>query len=275
MPCRLLDHKAQELYYNKIVERYMQFCAAAGRDDDTLDRAFASLSLGADPTKVSSDFHPSTSSMDVSEQGLNTLKSATTTRELATLLLSMRKLREGLLASSRTDTFAQRVYIFTIRSALLSSSYEAYSPALSHLLHRIHPLTPLPSPELHEFVGYYILDLACRLGDFGTAYQVRRSYRYRDEQVEGVVKALVHDDWVSYWRLRGKVDGYQRKLMEWAEDGMRMHALKCIGRSYLMVERGYVERCAGRGWGMLKEKNKVGWELDGGDKVIVRRVKVR
>ncbi|KAL9102301.1 MAG: hypothetical protein Q9187_009141, partial [Circinaria calcarea] len=138
----------------------------------------------------------------------------------------MRKLREGLLASSRTDTFAQRAYVFTIRSALLCSSYESYSPALSHLLHRIHPLTPLPAPELHEFVGYCILDLACRLGDFGTAYQVRRGYRYRDEQVESVLKALVHDDWVAYWRLRGNVDGYQRRLMEWAEDGMRKHALK-------------------------------------------------
>lgn len=253
----------------------MQFCAAAGRDDDTLDRAFASLSLGADQTKAPSKPRPSTSLENNTDQRSSTSKTATTTRELATLLLSMRKLREGLLASSRTDTFAQRAYIFTIRSALLCSSYESYSPALSHLLHRIHPLTSLPAPELHEFVGYYILDLACRLGDFGAAYQVRRSYRYRDEQVEGVLKALVHDDWVIYWQLRGKVDGYQRKLMEWAEDGMRMHALKCIGRSYLTVERGYVERCAGRGWGILKEKDRVGWELEGGDKVIVRRVKVK
>ena len=204
----------------------------------------------------------------------SSLQDGTPTRELSTLLLSMRKLREAILASSRIDTFSQRAYIFTIRSAILCSSYESYAAALQHLLLRIHPLVALPPRELHEFIGYYILDQACRLKDFGRAYKVRKVYGYRDELIEGVLKALVHDDWVTFWKLRGCVDGYQRRLMEWAEEWMRKHALNCLGKSYLTVDRGYVEKSAGRSWELLKEKDEVNWELEeGGDKVIVRRVR--
>ena len=254
----------------------MQFCTRQGRDGE-LDRAFASLSPFEEKDGQSRPTDP-TQRLETDDSTIddNTSQDTATTRELSTILFSMRKLREALLASSRTDTFAQRAYVFITRSALLCSSYESYAPALLHLLNRIHPLNPLPSPELHEFVGYYILDLACRLGEFGKAYQMRSQCRYRDEKVEGIVKALVHDDWVAFWRLRGLVDGYQRGVIRWAEDEMRRHALKCIGRSYLSVNKGYVERCAARGWGLLKEKNGVGWELEeGGERVVVRKVKGR
>ena len=247
----------------------MQFCAAAGREDDALDKAFASLSLERPGFES-----PSESSLSVSITVSEKTNDATSPKELSTLLFSMRKLREALVASSRTDTFSQRAYVFIIRAAILTLSYESYQPALLHLLYKIHPLTPLPTPELHEFVGYHILDLACRLGDFGEAFSVRKRWKYRDVRVEGVLKALVHDDWSNFWRLRSAVDGYQRKLFGWVEDATRKHALKCIGQSYFTVDRKYVEQCAGRAWDELKEKDGVGWELDGST-VTVRRIKAR
>ncbi|KAI9840592.1 MAG: hypothetical protein M1830_007929, partial [Pleopsidium flavum] len=97
-------------------------------------------------------------------------------------------------------------------------------------------------------------------------------YEYRDRRVEMVLGALVHDNWCVFWRMRRAVDGYKKRLMEWAEDGLRVHALKCLGRSYLTVEKGYVERVAERAWEELREENGVGWELDG-EKVVVRRAK--
>ncbi|MCJ1396878.1 hypothetical protein MMC11_000068 [Xylographa trunciseda] len=265
----LLDFKIQETYYNKIVERYMQFCAAAGRHDDALDKAFASLSLDTVDRKIvpGGALPPggAISSLTVNE---------TSSTELAVLTMSMRKLREAIVASSRTDTFAQRAYVFIIRAMILTSTYESYHPALLHLLYSIHPSTPLPSPELHEFVSYHVLDLSCRLGDLGNAFSVRRKWGFRDKRVEVVLKALVHDDWVNFWRIRGAVDGYQRKLMGWAEEGVRKHALKCLGRSYLGVDKVYVERCAGRTWEELKLQDGVGWELEG-DKVTIRRMKAK
>lgn len=64
-----------------------------------------------------------------------------------------------------------------------------------------------------------------------------------------MLRALVADNWVLFWKMKRAVDGYQRRIMEFAEQGMRVHALKCLGRGYMSVERRYVEQCADRKWG--------------------------
>ncbi|MCJ1441347.1 MAG: hypothetical protein MMC23_001833 [Stictis urceolatum] len=275
---RLLSHKTQENYFNKIVDRYMEFCAAAGREDDKLDRAFASLSIEEDSP------HPDWTKLpreELDRAVSRTYSSAPSARgspetalELETIMMAMRKLREALLASARTDVFAQSAYIFITRAAILTSSYESYQPALLHLLYRVHPVTPLSASELREFVGYRILDLACRLGQYGEAFAVRSRWRFADSRVEGTLQAVVRDDWVKFWRLYAMVDGYQRRLMSWAEDGVRKHALKCLGKSYLTVDRTFIEASACRSWKALKEQDSVGWELEG-SKVVVRRVRRR
>jgi hypothetical protein len=69
------------------------------------------------------------------------------------------------------------------------------------------------------------------------------------------------------------VDGYQRSVVEWADGGMRVHALKCLGRSYFSAERGFVERVADRRWEELVSDG-VGWELSAdGERVVIRRAK--
>lgn len=261
---RLLDFKTQETYYDKIVERYMQFCAAAGRGSD-LANAFASMSLNGDtsPPPPSNQLRGVAS---LSEQA------SSASKELSTILMAMRKLREGLLASARTDPFAQRAYIFIIRAAILTRHMESYHPALLHLLRRIHQAVPLAASLYHEFVSYYILDLACRQGDLAAAYAARNLYQYKDRRVEQVLTALAHDNWYLFRMIRNLVDGYQKRLMDWTDDGMRTHALKCLGKSYLSVEKAYVEKVTDREWDVLRETNKIGWELEG-DKVIIRKIK--
>lgn len=261
---RLLVFKTQETYYDKIVERYMQFCAAAGRGGD-LANAFASMSLNGGTSKppLPNQLRDVAS---LSEQA------SSASKELSTILMAMRKLREGLLASARTDPFAQRAYIFIIRAAILTRHMESYHPALLHLLRRIHEAAPLAASLHHEFVSYYILDLACRQGDLAAAYAARNLYQYKDRRVEQVLTALAHDNWYLFRMIRNLVDGYQKRLMDWADDGMRTHALKCLGKSYLSVEKAYVEKVTDREWDVLRETNKIGWELEG-DKVIIRKIK--
>lgn len=91
-------------------------------------------------------------------------------------------------------------------------------------------------------------------------------------RVEQVVRALVSDDWVGFWRVRKAVDGYQRGVMEWADGRVRVHALKCLGKAYMRADRRFVERCAERGWDDLVGDG-VGWELDEGGVVVIRKVK--
>ncbi|KAI9815329.1 MAG: hypothetical protein M1827_002809 [Pycnora praestabilis] len=268
---RLLDLKTQETYYNRIVERYMKFCAASG-GGPALDAQFASLSISSSYTNDEDDHQPLKSWP--AGPGPPPAPARSTSHELSTILLAMRKLREAIVSTGRTDTFSQRAYIFIIRASLLIQSLESYLPALLHLLQNIHPVQQLPAPELHEFVGYHILDIACRQHDFAAAYAMRTAYRYSDRRVDKILEALVHDNWLLFWRMRRGVDGYQKRLVDLAVEGVRMHALKCVGRAYLTVDRTFVEKAAEMEWNRLKRECNVGWELEG-EKVVVRRVRER
>ncbi|KAI4766830.1 hypothetical protein E4T52_00730 [Aureobasidium sp. EXF-3400] len=262
---RLADPKTQETYFERIVARYMKFCASHP-SGESLEAAFHNLDINSTSTSptptplnpAKAQLHPTTSEPP---------------QEMSTILMAMRKLREALVSSHRTDAFAQRVYTFQIRAAILCKHLETYHPALQYLLYKIHPKTPLTRPELQEFASYLILDAACRQGEFVDAYRLRKAYGVRDMKIDAVLKALVHDDWVLFWRTRRAVDGYQRCLMSWAEDGVRLHALKCLGRSYMMVDKGFVERSAERGWEDLVEKDKVGWMLREDGVVVIRKPK--
>lgn len=263
---RLLDFRTQELYYNKIVDRYMQFCATAGRRNDALDQAFASLTIqGGQPNDALSSFQ-------APHNPTESTQTPHTSKELSTIMLAMRKTREAIVATSRTDAFALRAYLFIIRATILTKHMESYHPALLHLLRNIHPSSALSASEQHEFVGYHILDVACRQGDLAAAYELRIKYHYKDARVETVLQALVHDNWFTFWRVQRLVDGYQKRLMEWSNDSMRKHALKCLGKSYFSAEKSYVEKAAERDWEQLKNRDSVGWELNG-EIVTIRRVK--
>lgn len=193
---------------------------------------------------------------------------------LSLLTMSMRKLREGIVASHRVDEFSTQVYIFVIRLSILLRQWESYLPALSHLIFSIHPRRPLSKLELQEFASYFVLDLACRQGDLAEANRMRLHFQIRDAKIGKVLKAIVYDDYVGFWRLLRSVDGHRAKVMEFAEEGMRLHALKCIGRAYFQVPKLFVEAMTSSTWKELVEKHKVGWELNG-EEVIIRKPKVR
>ncbi|CAK3920981.1 Hypothetical predicted protein [Lecanosticta acicola] len=259
---RLHDPKAQESYYSKIVERYMKFCASSNGDNG-LEEAFSSLSAketgpqnldGSRPTRP--------------HRASETDRS----NDLPNILLAMRKLREGILASRRRDSFAQRAYMFIIHASLLTQSWESYQPALVYLLHNIHPHTPLSAPELQEFVGYYILDLACRQHKLLEAYEVKTDFKHRDRRVAATLKALVHDDWVRFWRIKRAVDGYQRAIMGFSVEQMRLHALKCLGKGYMNADKAFVERSGDARWEDLV-KGGVGWQLQENGNVVIRKPK--
>lgn len=192
--------------------------------------------------------------------------------DLHTVLSAFRKLREAIIASGRKDAFARRAYFFGIHAAILCKDWASYFPALTHLLTTLHTSTPLGPPDLKEYVGLLILDQACRQGDLALAHETRLKYAYKDRRVELVLKALVADNWVVFWKMKKAVDGYQRSVMEFAEQGVRVHALKCIGRSYMSADKRFVESSAEREWKGLVDDG-VGWELVDDDKVIIKKPK--
>ncbi|KAB5554953.1 hypothetical protein GE09DRAFT_1239396 [Coniochaeta sp. 2T2.1] len=288
---RLLIHSNQERYYAKIAERYMSFCTEAG-DSTSLLKSFASLNLSDQPSSAplppnrtsSVSAASSTPNRNASTSASTSIssnpQSQPTSSSLSHILAALRKLREGIVASSRTDPFAAQVYLFAIRLGILCAHPETYHPALLHLLRTIHPHSssngqpPLTSVELHEATSYLVLDAACRRGDLAEAYRLRNAYRLKDGKVDAVLAALVRDDWVAFWRVKKGVDGHRARLLEFAEDGVRRHLLKAFGRAYLAVPVGWLEGSMGMGWEEMRGRYKVGWELEGG-RVVVRKVQGR
>jgi hypothetical protein len=307
---RLNDYKAQENFFDRIVERYMKFCHESR---DNLDKQFALLSLGtpsaspaalgpntaAESTVSKPSTQPTTASIGTpaASQTISAIPQKAAAKdptvaspELQLIHMAMRKLREAIVSSHRLDAFAQRAYIFLIRASILAKSWESYQAALLYLLGAIHRHTPLSDSALSEFASYHILDLACRLGDLHGAYAARLRYYGpgttlggsggRQQQrgnrwyLDAILTALVRDDWRLFWRTKRKVDGYVRALMEWAEEGIRLHALKCLGRTYFTVSKGFVEASASRDWEDLKRAG-VGWELEEDGEVVIRRVKAK
>ncbi|TGJ87473.1 hypothetical protein E0Z10_g1247 [Xylaria hypoxylon] len=261
---RLLDFKTQERYYTKIVERYMTFCSDAGERDELL-RRFASLSFSS-----SND----TSSRSMPKSVKPSSPKQDDSKALSDVLSALRKLREGIVASKRTDDFAIQAYLFCIRLTILVKHPESYHPAILHLLRRIHPVHSMTTVELNEVTSYLVLDTACRRNNLGEAFALRHQYRLKDSKVNALLDALTHDNYIEFKRLRQRVDGHRAKLLEYAEEPVRKHLLKCFSRTYLSVDLSFLETCADSSWARLTAEDGVGWELDG-SKVVIRKVKAR
>ncbi|KAL2868276.1 uncharacterized protein BJX67DRAFT_52145 [Aspergillus lucknowensis] len=270
---KLLDHKAQQDYYDRIVTRYIEFCARHSKD---LDAAWLSLpkSASSDATK-----NPPASVPESAKPGASPGPSAAT--ELSTLLLSLRKLREAVLATASTTplAFSQRVHVFSIKVSIQAQHPPSYFPSLRYLLDHLHtPSNPLPDSELKDHISYLILDYACRQEDLFSAFELRararRQYNFHSQEVDQVLWAIAHGNWIVFWRVRKEVDSIMRAVMDWAGGRVRRHALKAVGKAYLGVDIDWVvEGCTGDQtwtWEKLVEAEKLGWQREG-DRIIIRK----
>lgn len=297
---RLLDPKAQESFYNKIVARYMQFCTQHSKD---LDSAFASLSLEgnqpsySDPARnaplratatLADEGHPASPmqhgwAIPPAGPTTTTGQPLSSSAELSTILLALRKLREGLLASSATaptPVFSQRVHVFNIRAAILALHPPGYHASLLHLLFVLHTLDhPLPRSELVEMTTYLILDTAIRQNDLNQAYALRYNSRirfgFKSRVVDSILKSIVMADWVTFWRVRQQVDGYVRAILYWRLEAQRKLVLKSIGRAYYSCDIKWILQSTTGGefsWDELVEAEDIGWVREG-DRVTIRKPK--
>lgn len=256
---RLTDHKHQESFFRDIQHRYLTHCGSFP-SVPALDEQFNLLSIKAnnayDTTKKSLSKSTEENEADVSI--------------LQNILMDMRKLREGLLASGRTDDFAKSTYLFIARASILMSHPESYLPSLRHLLYTLHKTNPLSKPEINELAGYLMLHLCCSTNSYHDAYEVKQRFGVRDHRVDTAIRALVTGDYWLFWTTKKAVDGYKSKIMDMAEKDMRKHTLKCIGSAYHTVDLAFLEGVTGRDWVVLTEEFSVAWEIEGG-KVIIKR----
>jgi hypothetical protein len=250
----------------------MAFCSDAGRGDELL-RRLAHLDISQENTKTEKR-QPVPATTNVAISNIDNNVDALGQKDLSVLMMAMRKLREGIVASKRVDDFSIQAYIFCIRLSILVKQIESYHPAILHLLKRMHPVQPITSTVLQEFVGYLVLDLACRQNDLAQAYLIRSTYHLHDAKVDAILRALAHDNYDLFWKAKRSVDTHKAKLMEFAEDGIRKHTLKCLGRSYLNIDLPALEQYTSTSWSSLTKDYGVGWQLEG-TKVVIRKPKAR
>jgi hypothetical protein len=244
----------------------MDFCTDAGEGDE-LSRRLARVEISqgnrnSHVPRTAAGTHNASTDANVEQ------------KVMSTLMMAMRKLREGIVASNRIDDFAIQAYIFCIRLSILVKHMESYHPAILHLLKKMHPIQALTNTELQEFAGYLVLDLACRQNDLAQAFSVRYQYRLHDSKVDAVLQSLAHDNYFLFWRVKRSVDGHKSKLMEFAEDEMRKQTLKCLGRAYLSIDKPSLEHYTHSSWSSLCMDYGVGWQLES-NKVVIRKPKVR
>ena len=129
--------------------------------------------------------------------------------------------------------------------------------------------------------GYLILDLATRQADLSNAYALRYNSRvkfaYENRNIDMLLRSIVTTDWVSFWRLRRKVDGYLRAILHYHAEKLRKTVLKAIGRSYMTCDIKWIlDSSTGSelSWREVVEKEDVGWIRDG-DRAIIRKPKVK
>lgn len=252
---RLFDPKLQQDYYCNILHQCLRLGPQI--DQDGLDTALTALSLNGRRDVASEE---QAALKRISEVNLDF------DGRLSVVLMAMRKLREGMVGIGRVDTFFSQVYRFIIRFAILARHPESYHPALLHLLGRV------PKQDIDDFIGYYVLDLACRQGDLATAYQIKQSYRFENLRIDLILKALAHGNWCSFWKIQDQMDIYQQGLAKFADAKIRGHAVKCIGKSYLSIDKSYIMAITRKSWEQLQEETGVAWGLEEG-LVIIRRIK--
>ena len=153
--------------------------------------------------------------------------------------------------------------MFVIRTTILLKHMPSYHPALLYLLYSLHPINSLATSERDEVIAYYILDLACRQNDLALAYEVRHRYKHCNRVVGLTLRALVHGDWLMFWKLKASMNVYQQRLMDSADDRIQNIALKALEKSYLKIQVTYLESAIKRSWDELTEQDRLGWTLQG------------
>jgi hypothetical protein len=257
----------------------MAFCSDAGRGDELL-RRMAQLDVKGEngkhdkPKGIKPQGVAPRSTVELFLKTMPTEIGTNGQKDLSTIIMAMRKLREGIVASNRVDDFSIQAYIFCIRLSILVKQMESYQPAILHLLKRMHPVQPLTKTELQEFVSYLVLDLACRQNDLAEAHATKHKWGLRDAKVDATLRALAHDNCFLFWKVKRSVDGHKAKLMEFAEDSVRRQSLKCLGRSYLSIDLPSLEQYTNTSWPSLTRDYGVGWHLEA-TKVIIRKPKAR
>ena len=258
---RLSSYEAQETYYRLILERCLLLKNSYVPADASFECAFDALDL-IDSTEDATDLYFS-QDRKLEQEALRIigLDGTSETKVMPVVTQAMRKLREAIVATHRRDLFAQGAYVFMLHAAILICHVESYHPTILYLLRCIHPITPLSGSLHSQILGYHILDLACRQKKYDQAFEIVAQNSVLHPSIPLLVRALVRGDWVQFCHVKKGLQVYVRRLID-SSDHVSLHALSCIQKTYLSVDKQFIERTITVSWERLKTEHNLQWPME-------------
>ena len=274
----LLDFRAQEDYIDCILTARARLSGPNGGFEeavnDGLSEAFSRVSV-SDKSDLANSIPGKKTSHTQPPESSGTFKPPS----IHAILFSLRKLREGIVASHRSDSFALRAFHFVINFSILHHAPESYHPSILSLLGNRSLLKLMNKEARREMAGYLVLDLACRQEDLTAAYQAASHYgllfnNHRSNPVRNALRCIVKGDFWTYFAMKAHLDRYHRVLISYADERMTKLAVNCLSRAYLKVDREFVKGATGSGWEVLKLQQGLAWEEDG-RVLVIKKAKVK
>ena len=229
--------------------------------DASFERAFDVLSLD-NSTEDAADLYFSHDRKPEQEAlRIISLYGTSETKAMPVVTQAMRKLREAIVATQRRDIFAQGAYMFMLHAAILICHVESYHPTILYLLRCIHPITPLSGSLHSQILSYHIMDLACRQKKYDQAFEMIARTSVLQPSIPLLVQALVRGNWVQFCHVKKGLQVYVRRIID-SSDHVSLHALSCIQKTYLSVDKQFVERTITVAWDRLKSKHDLQWAME-------------
>lgn len=177
-------------------------------------------------------------------------------------LSSLRKLREGVVASGRKDVFAIDVFERTVRYAVVANHVESYVPAMRYLITTLYPET---RRKIHTgravLESLYLLHLLST-EDYLEFMNERATLDRRHCVADNILRAHVQGNWIALERLKQKITFLESKMLAQNFAKLADQAVSTIEAAYLAVDSSWLQRASGDQW-KARMKNNSKWSIEG------------
>lgn len=167
-------------------------------------------------------------------------------------------MREALLKFD-PDEFTISVFLYSIRIATRVGHYQTYVPSINYLL-KHH--SKLSASNLNEIINIFALHLAHFSNNNEDAIEIVHKYANDDIKLHRVLKAWRTLDYFTWFNLyHSESDLLYHRMMQFGENRMINHSLKCIQKSYFQLPKDYVDSVFHIDFETLKTKFACDWTL--------------
>lgn len=157
------------------------------------------------------------------------------------------------------DEFTISVFLYSIRIATRVGHYQTYVPSISYLL-KHH--SKLSASNLNEIINIFALHLAHFSNNNEDAIEIVHRYANDDIKLHRVLKAWRTLDYFTWFNLyHSESDLLYHRMMQFGENRMINHSLKCIQKSYFQLPKDYVDSVFHIDFETLKTKFACDWAL--------------